>query len=92
MAPVGPAETRVASNMTEITVGQADAGRPPLTRSTYISPRFARRRTRTKRMVRPTLRGALFLVTGVALFVGAWSFDQRDLIFVAGVLVLVPLA
>ncbi|MCU1445841.1 MAG: hypothetical protein JWP54_1499 [Cryobacterium sp.] len=92
MAPVGAAQPSVASNMTEITAGQARPGRPPIARSTYISPRTARGDTRARRLVRPTLRGGLFLATGAALFVGAWSYDQRDLLFVAGVLLLVPLA
>jgi uncharacterized protein (DUF58 family) len=41
--------------------------------------------------VRPTLRGGLFLGAGSALFMLGWSYDQRDLLFVAGVLLLVPL-
>ncbi|MBX0298695.1 DUF58 domain-containing protein [Cryobacterium sp. 1639] len=45
---------------------------------------------RSRRLVRPTLRGGLFLGVGSALFIGAWGFDLRDLLFMAGVLVLVP--
>jgi uncharacterized protein (DUF58 family) len=47
---------------------------------------------RIRRVIRPTLRGAMFLATGAALFIAAWGFDQRDLLFIAGVLMLVPLA
>lgn len=47
--------------------------------------------TRARRAVRPTRRGGLFLGTGSALFIVGWAYDQRDLLFVAGVLVLVPL-
>lgn len=45
---------------------------------------------RARRVVRPTLRGGLFLGTGSALFIVGWSYDLRDLLFVAGVLLLVP--
>jgi len=47
--------------------------------------------SRTGRLARPTLRGGLFLAVGGAVLIGAWAFDIRDLIFVAGVLLLVPL-
>jgi uncharacterized protein (DUF58 family) len=57
---------------------------------TLTSP--ARPTRRTRRVVRPTLRGGLFLATGAVLFIVAWGFDQRDLLFIAAVLLLVPLA
>jgi uncharacterized protein (DUF58 family) len=47
--------------------------------------------SRTGRLARPTLRGALFLGVGAVVFVGAWAFDVRDLLFVAAVLLLMPL-
>lgn len=47
---------------------------------------------RARRMVRPTLRGAAFLAVGAVLFVLAWNYDERDLLFVAGLLLLVPTA
>ncbi|WEO75931.1 DUF58 domain-containing protein [Cryobacterium sp. SO2] len=47
--------------------------------------------SRARRLVRPTLRGGLFLGVGSALFIVAWAADQRDLIFVAALLLLVPL-
>jgi uncharacterized protein (DUF58 family) len=62
-----------------------------MTTQTVTLPRSARPRARIRRTVRPTLRGGLFLGTGSALFIVAWVFDQRDLMFVAGVLLLVPL-
>ncbi|WP_166788032.1 DUF58 domain-containing protein [Cryobacterium adonitolivorans] len=46
---------------------------------------------RARRQVRPTVRGAVFLGVGAALFVLAWAYDERDLLFVAGVLLLVPI-
>jgi len=49
------------------------------------------RQTRTNRLVRPTLRGTLFLIVGAAVFVGAWAGDQRDLLFVGGLLLLIPI-
>jgi len=47
---------------------------------------------RARRLVRPTLRGAAFLGVGAVLFVLAWTYDERDLLFVAGLLLLVPTA
>jgi len=47
---------------------------------------------RARRQVRPTLRGAAFLGMGAVLFVLAWTYDERDLLFVAGLLLLVPTA
>ena len=43
------------------------------------------------RLARPTLRGGIFLGVGVVVLLGAWAYELRDLIFVAGVLLLVPL-
>ncbi|ASD22445.1 DUF58 domain-containing protein [Cryobacterium sp. LW097] len=48
------------------------------------------RRGRARRLVRPTVRGAVFLGVGAVLFAVAWAYDERDLLFVAGVLLLVP--
>jgi uncharacterized protein (DUF58 family) len=59
-------------------------------RVTLTSP--VRPAPRIRRVVRPTLRGGLFLATGATLFIIAWGFDQRDLLFIAAVLLLVPLA
>ena len=47
-------------------------------------------RGRARRQVRPTARGAVFLGVGAVLFALAWAYDERDLLFVAGVLLLVP--
>ena len=48
-------------------------------------------RRAVRRQVRPTLRGALFLAVGVAVFITAWAYDIRDLLFLGSVLLLVPL-
>lgn len=72
-----PAETRVVLS-TPATGGAATA---PGRRDT----------TRIGRLARPTRRGVLFLGVGGAVFVGAWAFDVRDLLFVAALLLLVPL-
>ncbi|MGO4782631.1 DUF58 domain-containing protein [Cryobacterium sp. W22_MBD10_FK3] len=50
------------------------------------------RRGRARRLVRPTLRGAVFLGLGAVLFAVAWVYDERDLLFVAGLLLLVSAA
>jgi uncharacterized protein (DUF58 family) len=63
-----------------------------MTESSVTLTRPVRPAPRIRRVVRPTLRGGLFLTTGAALFLIAWGFNQRDLLFIAAVLVLVPLA
>ena len=75
--------------MTPTSVRQAGEGGPPTVRATETLSVPA---TVGRRLVRPTLRGWLFLTVGSALFIGAWAMDLRDLLFVAGVLLLVPLA
>jgi uncharacterized protein (DUF58 family) len=78
--------------MTQTAGMQAGAARPaPNSGATVLSSPVlpaARRRRR----LRPTLRGAVFLVAGSALFIAAWGYELRDLLFVAGVLLLVPVA
>ena len=52
---------------------------------------LSRARRRARRQVRPTVRGAVFLGAGAVLFALAWGYEERDLLFVAGVLLLVPI-
>ena len=76
--------------MTQTFVGPGSAGRPNgAATETLFSPLPA---PRTRRFVRPTLRGGLFLGVGSALFIVAWGYDLRDLLFVAALLLLVPVA
>lgn len=62
-----------------------------MTQMSMTRTELPRSRRRARRQVRPTVRGAVFLGVGAALFVLAWAYDERDLLFVAGVLLLVPI-
>jgi uncharacterized protein (DUF58 family) len=75
--------------MTQTSVSAAGVGRPKPTRTTETTTGWTRPASR--RRIRPTLRGGLFLATGLVLFFVAWGYDLRDLLFVAGVLLMVPL-
>jgi uncharacterized protein (DUF58 family) len=77
--------------MTQTTVNPAGAGRPVPDPATETLSSPVAPAGRMRRRVRPTLRGGLFLGTGAALFVVAWGYDLPDLLFVAGLLMLVPM-
>ena len=74
--------------MTQTTVGQGGGGgrRAGTATETVFSPPPPR----TRRFVRPTLRGGLFLGAGSVMFIIAWRYDLQDLLFVAALLLLVP--
>jgi uncharacterized protein (DUF58 family) len=76
--------------MTQTIVRDTQGGFSSAPAATGVLRRLLQRPTGIRRRVRPTLRGALFLGTGAVLFAVAWFFDLRDLLFVAGLLLLVP--
>jgi uncharacterized protein (DUF58 family) len=74
--------------MTQTTVNAPGSGRPIPARRTR--PQTGSVPAGRRRRIRLTLRGGLFLGTGLVLAVIAWRYDLRDLLFVSALLILVP--